>query len=135
MRSSIFSRSIFRHGKNVSGILKCPRGAYRRLLAQYIPSRTPEPRETASGTNRNQPQPSQTSTLPSGPYFRNHVHMFFLQKNRGKNNYYFYLGFFVYDENILWYPLIVSVISKDPGNEHISTSRCDEIFLFFSNSK
>ena len=50
-----------------------------------------------------------------------------------------YYGFlppdFFCKENIFWYPLIVSVISKDPGNEQISTSRCDEIFLFFSNSK
>ena len=38
---------------------------------------------------------------------------------------------FLYKENIFLIPLIVSVISKDPGNEQISTSRCDEIFLFF----
>ena len=38
-------------------------------------------------------------------------------------------------ENILWCPLIGEIQPKDPGNEQISMSRCDEIFLFFSNSK
>ena len=32
-------------------------------------------------------------------------------------------------------PPIISVGSKDPGNEQISSSRCGQIFLFFSNSK
>ena len=45
-----------------------------------------------------------------------------------KNHRTFTSGFFC-KENIFWYIPIVSVISKDSGNEHISMSRCGEIFF------
>ena len=63
---------------------------------------------------------------------RGYQNMFSLQKNpEVKNDDFFTSGFFctgTYFDT----PLIISVISKDPGNEQISTSRCGEIFFFLT---
>ena len=62
---------------------------------------------------------------------RGYQNMFSLQKNPEVKNDDFLPPEFFCNEIYFDTPLGVSIISKDPGNEQISTSRCDEITLFF----